>query len=163
MAAQDRQSKRSVVLKTFSKARMSSSLRARLENEVKHLRALAGVPGVVHMVSQTEDEDSVYIVLERVTGGSRRRSATTRNVHLRKPLELHAPPQFHSAADASTTALATRFLWGRLLPCSRPLCPTQTTALEPPFACLNPSSQTLSTLFPALPCPPSTSRRRHGD
>ncbi|EFJ41239.1 hypothetical protein VOLCADRAFT_119772, partial [Volvox carteri f. nagariensis] len=70
MAAQDRTSNRPVVLKTFMKARMSSSLRAKLEVEVAQLRALSGVPGVVQLIQQFEDEDSVYIVLERCPGST---------------------------------------------------------------------------------------------
>lgn len=139
MAAQDRQSKRSVVLKTFSKARMSSSLRARLENEVKHLRALAGVPGVVHMLSQTEDEDSIYIVLERVTGGS------LLEIHLGSPIFMLYP-------DCSLLQMLRRFskehpAFGvAFFPCSPALYPTQATGLEPPH-----SSPRLA--LPALPVP----------
>ncbi|KXZ45201.1 hypothetical protein GPECTOR_57g491 [Gonium pectorale] len=68
MAAQERGSKRTVVMKTFYKHRLSSSLRAKLEAEVHHLRSLAGVPGVVQYINHFEDDECVYIVLERAPG-----------------------------------------------------------------------------------------------
>ncbi|GIL51832.1 hypothetical protein Vafri_7743 [Volvox africanus] len=68
VAALDRSNKRAVVLKTFAKSRMSSSLRAKLEAEVAHLRSLACVPGVVQFIQQFEDDDSIFIVLDRCPG-----------------------------------------------------------------------------------------------
>ncbi|PNW85774.1 hypothetical protein CHLRE_03g205950v5 [Chlamydomonas reinhardtii] len=66
--AQDRNTKAPVVLKTFFKARLSSSARAKLDAEVTHLRSLCGVPGVVKYVAHFEDDDSFHIVLERCPG-----------------------------------------------------------------------------------------------
>ncbi|GLI69688.1 hypothetical protein VaNZ11_014376 [Volvox africanus] len=68
VAAQDRSNKRAVVLKTFAKNRMSSSLRAKLEAEVAHLRSLSCVPGVVQFIQQFEDDESIFIVLDRCPG-----------------------------------------------------------------------------------------------
>ncbi|PNH02358.1 Phosphoenolpyruvate carboxylase kinase 2, partial [Tetrabaena socialis] len=68
MAAQDRSSKRAVVMKTFQKLRLSSTLKARIDSEIQHLRALTGVPGVVKYVNHFEDEECIYLVLERSPG-----------------------------------------------------------------------------------------------
>lgn len=68
MAAQDRSSKHAVVMKTFYKARLTSALRVKLESEVVHLRMLAGVPGIVKFIDQFEDDECIYVVLERCAG-----------------------------------------------------------------------------------------------
>lgn len=84
MAAQDRINKRSVVFKTVLKfSSASSSVRAKLESEVLHLRALAGVPGVVQFIQQIEDDDSVHIVLERCSGTVVSDAVTTHGSTLR--------------------------------------------------------------------------------
>ncbi|KAG2483523.1 hypothetical protein HYH03_017630 [Edaphochlamys debaryana] len=70
MAAQDRTTKRNVILKVFPKARMSSTVRTKLESEVHHLRTLTGLPGVVQYITHFEDDESVYVVLERVGGAT---------------------------------------------------------------------------------------------
>ncbi|GFR40827.1 hypothetical protein Agub_g1302 [Astrephomene gubernaculifera] len=68
MAAQDRSSKRTVVMKTVYKSRLSAAMRTKLESEVQHLRTLAGVPGVVQYLNHFEDDECFYIVLERCPG-----------------------------------------------------------------------------------------------
>lgn len=64
----DRNTKRPVIIKAFSKAKMTASMRDKIDRELTALKAAAGCQGVVKMLNTIEDVEHQYVILENVPG-----------------------------------------------------------------------------------------------